>query len=37
MGSVLSQRRFPLAEGASAFARLAEGKQLGKIVIEVNS
>jgi NADPH:quinone reductase-like Zn-dependent oxidoreductase len=27
----------PLADGASAFARLAEGKQLGKIVIEVNS
>lgn len=26
----------PLAEGAFAFARLAEGRQLGKLVIEVN-
>jgi len=27
----------PLADGAAAFARLAEGRQLGKVVIEVNS
>jgi NADPH:quinone reductase-like Zn-dependent oxidoreductase len=27
----------PLADGAAAFARLAEARQLGKLVIEVNS
>jgi NADPH:quinone reductase-like Zn-dependent oxidoreductase len=27
----------PLAEGISAFARMTEGRQLGKLVIEVNS
>ena len=27
----------PLAEGVAAFERLAEGRQLGKVVIEVNS
>jgi NADPH:quinone reductase-like Zn-dependent oxidoreductase len=27
----------PLADGAAAFARLADGRQLGKVVIEVNS
>jgi NADPH:quinone reductase-like Zn-dependent oxidoreductase len=27
----------PLSDGASAFARLAEGRQLGKLVIEVTS
>jgi NADPH:quinone reductase-like Zn-dependent oxidoreductase len=26
---------FPLEEGAKAFARMAEGRQLGKLVIEV--
>lgn len=28
---------FPLEEGAKAFARMAEGRQLGKLVIEVTS
>ena len=27
----------PLADGVAAFERLAEGRQLGKVVIEVNS